>query len=36
MAVREIVTIPDEVLRRKAREVKIFDEDLLNIWFMSL
>ena len=28
MAVREIVTIPDEVLRRKARKVKTFDEDL--------
>jgi len=28
MAVREIVTIPDEVLRRKARKVKDFGQEL--------
>lgn len=28
MAIREIVTVPDEVLRRKARKVTVFDADL--------
>jgi|UniRef100_A0A7C4L1E5 peptide deformylase len=28
MAVREIVTVPDEVLRRKARKVTVFDANL--------
>ncbi len=28
MTVRKIITVPDEVLRRKAREVKIFDDNL--------
>ncbi|HAD06581.1 MAG TPA: peptide deformylase, partial [Anaerolineaceae bacterium] len=27
MAIREIVTVPDEVLRRKARKVTVFDAD---------
>ncbi len=28
MALRKIITVPDEVLRRKAREVKKFDDNL--------
>ncbi len=28
MALRKIVTVPDDVLRKKARSVKVFDEDL--------
>lgn len=28
MAIREIVTVPDEVLRRKARKVTVFDANL--------
>lgn len=28
MAIREIVTVPNEVLRRKARKVTVFDADL--------
>jgi peptide deformylase len=31
MAVREIVTIPDDVLRRKAHKIKTFDDDLLTL-----
>lgn len=28
MALRKVITVPDEVLRRKAREVKKFDDNL--------
>ncbi len=28
MALRKIITVPNEVLRKKARKVKVFDEDL--------
>jgi peptide deformylase len=31
MAIREIVTIPEEVLRRKAHKVTNFDKDLVNL-----
>jgi peptide deformylase len=31
MALREITTFPEEVLRQKAQEVEIFDEDLADL-----